>query len=145
MTSSKFCHDKKKNPESFYIKQCYNASGPKCWLSNIERFKVMPVYRLITFPVQFFFYWYLAHRFRLWGLISKSTPQCLFSFVCFPLNIQYTYSSCSLQVLLVIFCIIRKNFWDYGRLALLADQEGLVHKLTPFIDSSFFCMILWSD
>ncbi|KAF0030229.1 hypothetical protein F2P81_016960 [Scophthalmus maximus] len=27
-------------------------------------------------------------------------------------------------VLLVIFCMIRKKFWDYGRIALVADQEG---------------------
>lgn len=31
------------------------------------------------------------------------------------------------QVLLILFSIIRRNFWDYGRLALVADKEGSVH------------------
>ena len=31
------------------------------------------------------------------------------------------------QVLLMLFSIIRRNFWDYGRLALVADKEGSVH------------------
>lgn len=45
-------------------------------------------------------------------------------------------------MLLFIFAIIRRNFWDYGRLALLADHEGSVHRLTWFIDpwnSLWFC------
>uniref|UniRef100_A0A665V734 Transmembrane protein 63A n=1 Tax=Echeneis naucrates TaxID=173247 RepID=A0A665V734_ECHNA len=31
-----------------------------------------------------------------------------------------------LLVLLIIFAIIRKKFWDYGRLALVADNEGFI-------------------
>ncbi|TNN61567.1 CSC1-like protein 1 [Liparis tanakae] len=31
---------------------------------------------------------------------------------------------CVFLVLLIIFSIIRKNFWDYGRLALVADNDG---------------------
>lgn len=50
-----------------------------------------------------------------------------------------------LQVLLFIFSIIRRNVWDYGRLALLADHEGLVHELTWFIDPWNFLWFLWSD
>uniref|UniRef100_A0A665V6M5 Transmembrane protein 63A n=1 Tax=Echeneis naucrates TaxID=173247 RepID=A0A665V6M5_ECHNA len=34
-----------------------------------------------------------------------------------------------LLVLLIIFAIIRKKFWDYGRLALVADNEGSVYNL----------------
>lgn len=30
------------------------------------------------------------------------------------------------QILLSLFSIIRRNFWDYGRLALVADNEGSV-------------------
>uniref|UniRef100_A0A665V778 Transmembrane protein 63A n=1 Tax=Echeneis naucrates TaxID=173247 RepID=A0A665V778_ECHNA len=33
------------------------------------------------------------------------------------------------SVLLIIFAIIRKKFWDYGRLALVADNEGSVYNL----------------
>uniref|UniRef100_A0A7N8X4I9 Transmembrane protein 63A n=1 Tax=Mastacembelus armatus TaxID=205130 RepID=A0A7N8X4I9_9TELE len=33
-------------------------------------------------------------------------------------------------VLVTVFTIIRKKFWDYGRLALVADTEGSVHDLT---------------
>lgn len=50
-----------------------------------------------------------------------------------------------LQVLLFIFSIIRRNVWDYGRLALLADHEGSVHELTWFIDPWNFLWFLWSD
>uniref|UniRef100_A0A4W6EKS0 Transmembrane protein 63A n=1 Tax=Lates calcarifer TaxID=8187 RepID=A0A4W6EKS0_LATCA len=35
-------------------------------------------------------------------------------------------------VLLILFSIIRTKFWDYGRLALVADNEGSVHNLTNF-------------
>lgn len=42
---------------------------------------------------------------------------------------------CHLQVLLLIFTIIRRNVWDYGRLALLADHEGSVQKLSQCIDA----------
>ncbi|KAM8726302.1 CSC1-like protein 1 [Acanthopagrus schlegelii] len=31
---------------------------------------------------------------------------------------------CVFLVLLILFSIIRRNFWDYGRLALVADNEG---------------------
>uniref|UniRef100_A0A671WZS1 Transmembrane protein 63A n=1 Tax=Sparus aurata TaxID=8175 RepID=A0A671WZS1_SPAAU len=31
---------------------------------------------------------------------------------------------CVFLVLLILFSIIRRNFWDYGRLALVADKEG---------------------
>lgn len=33
------------------------------------------------------------------------------------------------QVLLSLFSIIRRKFWDYGRLALVADNEGSVQSL----------------
>lgn len=35
------------------------------------------------------------------------------------------------QVLLVLFTVIRKKFWDYGRLALVADNEGWVSNFFP--------------
>uniref|UniRef100_A0A8C4GMF4 Transmembrane protein 63A n=1 Tax=Dicentrarchus labrax TaxID=13489 RepID=A0A8C4GMF4_DICLA len=38
---------------------------------------------------------------------------------------------CVFLVLLILFTIIRRKFWDYGRLALVAD-DGLVHDLTRF-------------
>lgn len=47
-------------------------------------------------------------------------------------------SCCHLQVLLFIFTIIRRNFWDYGRLALLADYEGSVQKLPIYRSLEFF-------
>lgn len=31
-----------------------------------------------------------------------------------------------LQVLLILFSVIRVKFWDFGRLALVADKDGLV-------------------
>lgn len=43
---------------------------------------------------------------------------------------NWFYFSCHLQMLLTVFSIIRRKFWDYGRLALVADNQGLVHDLT---------------
>jgi len=31
-----------------------------------------------------------------------------------------------LQVLLLVFTVIRRRLWDYGRLALVAETEGYV-------------------
>uniref|UniRef100_A0A8C9ZL82 Transmembrane protein 63A n=1 Tax=Sander lucioperca TaxID=283035 RepID=A0A8C9ZL82_SANLU len=48
-------------------------------------------------------------------------------------------------VLLIVFSIIRRMFWDYGRLALVADNEGSVHDLTYFkfhCRTDFRCEIL---
>lgn len=45
---------------------------------------------------------------------------------------DWSYLPCHLQVLLLLFAIIRRKFWDYGRLALVADKDGSVHKLTHF-------------
>uniref|UniRef100_A0A8C2ZAT4 Transmembrane protein 63A n=1 Tax=Cyclopterus lumpus TaxID=8103 RepID=A0A8C2ZAT4_CYCLU len=40
------------------------------------------------------------------------------------------FSQCHLQMLLIAFSVIRKNFWDYGRLALVADNDGSVNHVT---------------
>uniref|UniRef100_A0A8C9ZQ93 Transmembrane protein 63A n=1 Tax=Sander lucioperca TaxID=283035 RepID=A0A8C9ZQ93_SANLU len=46
---------------------------------------------------------------------------------------------------MIVFSIIRRMFWDYGRLALVADNEGSVHDLTYFkfhCRTDFRCEIL---
>uniref|UniRef100_A0A671WZR2 Transmembrane protein 63A n=1 Tax=Sparus aurata TaxID=8175 RepID=A0A671WZR2_SPAAU len=45
---------------------------------------------------------------------------------------------CVFLVLLILFSIIRRNFWDYGRLALVADKEGalLVIALCLWLDGN---------
>uniref|UniRef100_A0A8C2ZAR3 Transmembrane protein 63A n=1 Tax=Cyclopterus lumpus TaxID=8103 RepID=A0A8C2ZAR3_CYCLU len=37
---------------------------------------------------------------------------------------------CVFLMLLIAFSVIRKNFWDYGRLALVADNDGSVNHVT---------------
>uniref|UniRef100_A0A672H3U9 CSC1-like protein 2 n=1 Tax=Salarias fasciatus TaxID=181472 RepID=A0A672H3U9_SALFA len=57
---------------------------------------------------------------------------------------------CVFLVLVILFSIIRKKFWDYGRLALVADNEGSVHSFTQlptfsclhYSEGTFYCMRL---
>ena len=62
--------------------------------------------------------------------------------VCFTSWHDCFYLSCHLQVLLVVFSIIRRKFWDYGRLALVADNEQSVHDVLHYIRTDFQCEIL---
>uniref|UniRef100_A0A672GVX9 CSC1-like protein 2 n=1 Tax=Salarias fasciatus TaxID=181472 RepID=A0A672GVX9_SALFA len=50
---------------------------------------------------------------------------------------------CVFLVLVILFSIIRKKFWDYGRLALVADNEGSVHSFTqlPTFSAETFLLL----
>ena len=51
-------------------------------------------------------------------------------------------------MLLILFSIIRRRFWDYGRLALIADSERSVHELMSEIitdQSKIFVFFLVND
>ena len=40
-----------------------------------------------------------------------------------PISVYICYFFCDFQIIFILFCVIRRLVWDYGRLALIQKED----------------------